>query len=51
MCLSFLKMGYSARQIAAQLNRHHSTIARGLKQNNQKTYQVELAEELARNVA
>ena len=24
------KMGYSTRQIAAQLNRHHSTIAREL---------------------
>ncbi|MTN56962.1 IS30 family transposase [Turicibacter sanguinis] len=41
------KMGYSTRQIAQQLNRHHSTIARELKRNTQKTYQAELAEELA----
>ncbi|MTN26682.1 IS30 family transposase [Turicibacter sanguinis] len=41
------KMGYSARQIAVQLNRHHSTIARELKRNTQQTYQVELADELA----
>ena len=41
------KMGYSTRQIAAQLNRHHSTIARELKRNTQKTYQAELAEKLA----
>ena len=32
------KMGYSTRQIAGQLNRHHSTIARELKRNTQKTY-------------
>ncbi|MCU7210552.1 helix-turn-helix domain-containing protein, partial [Turicibacter sanguinis] len=37
------KMGYSTRQIAQQLNRHHSTIARELKRNTQKTYQAELA--------
>ena len=42
------KMGYSTRQIAGQLNRHHSTIARELKRNTQKTYQAELAEELVR---
>ena len=42
------KMGYSTRQIAAQLNRHHSTIARELKRNTQQTYQAELADELAR---
>ena len=41
------KMGYSTRQIAGQLNRHHSTIARELKRNTQKTYEAELAEELA----
>ena len=40
------KMGYSTRQIAGQLNRHHSTIARELKRNTQETYQAELAEEL-----
>ena len=42
-------MGYSTRQIAAQLNRHHLTIARELKRNTQKTYQAELAEKLAGN--
>ena len=42
------KIGYSTRQIAGQLNRYHSTIARELKQNTQKTYQPVLAEELAR---
>ena len=42
------KMGYSTRQIASQLNRHHSTIARELKRNTQETYQAELAHELAR---
>ena len=41
------KMGYSTRQIAEQLNRHHSTIARELKRNTQETYQAELADELA----
>lgn len=41
------KMGYSARQIARQLNRLHSTIARELKRNTQEMYQAELAEELA----
>ena len=41
------KMGYSTRQIAGQLNRHHSTIARELKRNTQETYQAELADELA----
>ena len=41
------KMGYSMRQIAEQLNRHHSMIAYGLKQNTQETYQAELADELA----
>ena len=41
------KMGYSTRQIAQQLNRHHSTIARELKRNTQETYQAELADELA----
>ena len=40
-----LKMGYSARQIARQLHRHHSTIARELKRNAKETYQAELAEE------
>ena len=40
-------MGYSTRQIAGQLNRHHSTIARELKRNTQETYQAELADELA----
>ena len=42
------KMGYSRRQIGAQLNRHHSMIAHGLKRNTQETYQAELADELAR---
>ena len=42
----FSKMGYSTRQISGQLNRHHSTIACELKQDTQKTYQVELADEL-----
>ena len=42
------KMGYSTRQIAQQLNRHHSTIARELKRNTQKTYQAELADELTK---
>ena len=41
------KIGYSTRQIAGQLNRHHSTIARELKRNTQQTYQAELADELA----
>ncbi|MTJ69591.1 IS30 family transposase, partial [Turicibacter sanguinis] len=41
------KMGYSARQIAVQLNRHHSTIARELKRNTKQTYQAELVDELA----
>ena len=41
------KMGYSARQIARQLHRHHSTIARELKRNTQQTYQAELADQLA----
>ncbi len=46
--LKFLsKMGYWARQIAEQLNRHHSSIARELKRNTQNTYQAELADELA----
>ncbi len=31
----FSKIGYSTRQIAGQLNRHHSTIARKLKRNTQ----------------
>lgn len=42
------KMGYSTRQIAQQLNRHHSTIARELKRNTQQTYQAELADEQAK---
>ena len=41
-------MGYSTSQIAEQLNRHHSTIARELKRNTQGTYQAEFADELAR---
>ena len=41
------KMGYSTRQNGAQLNRHHSMIAHGLKRNTQETYQAELADELA----
>ena len=41
-------MGYSTRQIAQQLNRHHSTISRELKRNTQQTYQAELADEVAR---
>ena len=44
------KMGYSTRQIAKQLNRHHSTIARELKRNTHQTYQAELAYELAKNL-
>ena len=42
------KMGYSARQIAEQLNRHHRAMARELKRNTQETYQAELADQLAR---
>ena len=42
------KMGYSTRQIGKELNRHHSTIARELKRNNQKTYQAELADKLTK---
>ena len=42
------KMGYSTRQIAEHLNRHHSTIARQLKRNTQEEYQSELADELAK---
>ena len=42
------KMSYSTRQMASQLNRHHSTIAREIKRNTQKTHQVELTNELAR---
>ena len=38
-------MGYSTRQIAKQLNRHHSTIAPELKRNTPNTYQAELAEQ------
>ena len=41
------KMGYWARQFAGQLNRHQRAIARELKRNHQKTYQAELADELA----
>ena len=37
------KMGYSTRQIAGQLNRHHRAIARELKRNTPQTYQAELA--------
>ncbi len=33
-----LKMGYSNRKIAKELNRHHSTIVRELKRNRQETY-------------
>ena len=37
-CIEILsKMGYSTRQIAQQLNRYYSTIARELKRNTQKT--------------
>ena len=47
-CIEILsKMGYSTRQIAQQLNRYYSTIARELKRNTQKTQQAELADELA----
>ena len=47
-CIEVLsKMVYSTRQIAKQLNCHHSTIARELKRNTKKTYQAELADELA----
>ena len=42
------KMGYWARQIAGQFNRHQRAIARELKRNSQETYQAELADELAR---
>lgn len=44
-----LKMGYSARQIAQQLNRHHATILREPKRNTTKIYQAELADELAQD--
>lgn len=40
-------LGYSARQIARELNRHHSTIARELKRNTQTVYQAEQAQGLA----
>ena len=40
-------MGYWARQTARQLNRHQRAIARELNRNHQKTYQAELADELA----
>ena len=43
--LSVHVLGYWARQIAGQLNRHHSIIARELKRNTQQTYQAELADE------
>ena len=43
------KMGYLARQIAKQLNCHHSTISRELKRNVNNAYQVEQADELAQN--
>ena len=39
-------MSYWARQIARQLHRHPSTIARELKRNTQQTYQAELADQL-----
>lgn len=39
-------MGYLMRQIAGQLNRHDSTIARELKRNTQQMYRAEWAEEL-----
>lgn len=42
------KTGYSTRQIARQLNRPHSTIARELKWNTQQMYQAELLDDLAR---
>ena len=40
-------MGYWARQIAGQLNRHQRAVARELKRNTQQTYQAELVDELA----
>ena len=43
------KLGCSTRQIAKQLNRHHSTIARELKRNTESIYQAEQAQIKARN--
>ena len=40
------KISYSTRQIAGQLNCHHSTIDRELKLNTQQTYQAKLADDL-----
>nr|BAD18233.1 N-terminal region of transposase of IS658 [Halalkalibacterium halodurans] len=37
------KLGWSTRQIAKELNRHHSTIARELKRNCTKEYVSEVA--------
>lgn len=39
------KLGWSTRQIAKELNRHHSTIARELKRNCTKEYVSEVAHE------
>ncbi|BAB06243.1 IS30-like element IS658 family transposase [Halalkalibacterium halodurans] len=39
------KLGWSTRQIAKELNRHHSTIARELKRNRTKEYVSEVAHE------
>ena len=38
------KISYSTRQIAKQLDCHHSTIAHEFKRNTQQTYQDELVD-------
>ena len=48
-CIEILSnMRYSTRQIAEQLNRHHTTIASELRRNTQETYQAQLANEIAK---
>ena len=37
------KLGYSARKIGKEIGRHHSTIARELKRNNEQMYNAETA--------
>jgi transposase, IS30 family len=43
------QLGYSTRQIARQLNRHHATIARELKRHSLDHYQAELAQKSYEN--
>ncbi|MCK0473986.1 IS30 family transposase [Halalkalibacter sp. APA_J-10(15)] len=40
------KLGWSTRQMAKELNRHHSTIARELKRNSTKEYASEVAQQM-----